>query len=770
VLIVTPVSPAAAAYYFRDQGSGRWVGGGTEALGLSGAVERRALVAVLQGCDPGDGHFLPARKPTRRRAGWDLTLAAPKSVSLLGAGAGEAADLVAASHRAAVDGVVADFESRLLRLRRSGVPGGLAPSDGMVAAAFEHRANASGEPHLHTHLLLVNLGRDRDGMWSAVDSGWWTVRRGISAIYQLGLRHHLGAAGGDLAWRIREDGLADLVDVPRAAVRAASGRSRTAAAERAAFLDPGGGRRWGIRAGATIGTRRSASPQVGEAATFAAGFGPDQAAQVIRSARARDTDRRAPSASHFPEPDLVKAVTGWLASQRSSFRQSDVLVALAGCAPGGMPRAAAVEWAERFCEAAIPVAVATAAAPRWTTEVARAADLLLIDRASNGRPAGGPEPSCRAPESGLVATALARHPSLSPEGNAAARELLQRAGGIRILHAPPGRANLLAQAAVLEAASTAWQAAGLGVAVATSAEHGEARWRALTGIEPFQPGARPDIIIVDHADRRSSPELLAVLAQIDRSGAEAVLLEGGTSPRLGWMHSDALTWLGDRPGRLGRLDPGPTPLWAEVVASAGGLDAPVRGVHAYPTAADAVHHLLAGWADGWSPDARAVLVGLGYAEVDGLNQAARAVLARRGEIAGPGLSCRGRVIQAGDRMLTLRRAAPDLPGGTAVDVAEVDPDRARVTVRWGRRNAVLDRGDSAHLGYAYAVTPAWAARTPGRFMVLGPPDAVGPHRGRVAMAAVVAPVREVGRQRDRPAPAVAPRWPERDRGPGIGLG
>jgi conjugative relaxase-like TrwC/TraI family protein len=175
--VVTPLSPAAAAYYFRGQGGGRWVGRGSELLGLSGAVDRRQLVAVMRGCHPTSGHFLPTTKPSRRRAGWDLVLAAPKSVSLLAALAASGGADIAGAHRTAVDEVVGDFERRLLSLRRTGAPGGMAPSAGLVAAAFEHHFNAAGEPHLHTHLLACNLGCDPGGRWSAISPSWWTARQ-----------------------------------------------------------------------------------------------------------------------------------------------------------------------------------------------------------------------------------------------------------------------------------------------------------------------------------------------------------------------------------------------------------------------------------------------------------------------------------------------------------------------------------------------------------------------------------------------------------------
>ena len=328
MLVVTPLSPAAVDYYFRGQGAGRWVGHGSAALGLAGEVRRRHLGRVLQGCDPADGRFMPARKPARRRAGWDLTLAAPKSLSLLAALA-SAGDQVAAAHRAAVDEVVDDLERRLLSVMRSAVPGGLAPTVGAVAASFEHLGNGAGEPHLHSHLLLCNLGRDDRGRWSSLSSTWWTERRGLGAVYQLGLRYHLHALGLELDWRLRGDGLADIAGVPRTAVRSTSGRSRAAAADRGAFRHQVDGRTSGIRAAGTIRTRATSPPPSWLERATAAGFGPAEADRLMDRRQHRSAHRRPASI------DLDRAVTVWLMSRRSSFRGADVLVALAACASRG---------------------------------------------------------------------------------------------------------------------------------------------------------------------------------------------------------------------------------------------------------------------------------------------------------------------------------------------------------------------------------------------------------------------------------------------------
>ncbi|NLV56806.1 MAG: relaxase domain-containing protein, partial [Acidimicrobiales bacterium] len=86
-------APDPAAYYLevianeRDdyylasgEAPGRWIGAGSERLGLAGVVEADALRSVIEGRDPASGEALTR---WRKIKGFDLTLSAPKSVSLL---------------------------------------------------------------------------------------------------------------------------------------------------------------------------------------------------------------------------------------------------------------------------------------------------------------------------------------------------------------------------------------------------------------------------------------------------------------------------------------------------------------------------------------------------------------------------------------------------------------------------------------------------------------------------------------------------------------
>src|SRR5680860_380451 len=74
--------------YYAEQGQvlGSWVGSGADALGLSGHPDEGDLGVLLDGRNPLSGEELSGA--ARRRAGnvaFDLTFAAPKSVSVLAA-------------------------------------------------------------------------------------------------------------------------------------------------------------------------------------------------------------------------------------------------------------------------------------------------------------------------------------------------------------------------------------------------------------------------------------------------------------------------------------------------------------------------------------------------------------------------------------------------------------------------------------------------------------------------------------------------------------
>ena len=107
-------SPAQGASYYEKDGyyakddpahreASRWAGKGAEALGLTGPVDPDAFRRILEGKVP-DGPQLGRRGPDgeiQHRPGRDVTLSAPKSVSLLAMVAAMSASLTRTTRRSA---------------------------------------------------------------------------------------------------------------------------------------------------------------------------------------------------------------------------------------------------------------------------------------------------------------------------------------------------------------------------------------------------------------------------------------------------------------------------------------------------------------------------------------------------------------------------------------------------------------------------------------------------------------------------------------------
>ncbi len=684
MLIVRPIGPGAGRYYATSPRPGRWVGGGAAALGLSGAVDLGELAEVLAGRHPlGPGPLGDPRHP-RRRAGWDLTFAAPKGVSLVAELTAEAG--VAAAHRAAVDealgfaGRHACWAQSANRLVNAG--------SGMLAARFEHDRSAAGDPHLHTHVLLVNALRSEDGMWSAVTSSpLWRSERELSTIYRLGLRHHMAQAGLHPAWSLGAEGSADLAGIPPAAITASSRRRTQMAAHRAAGRDATGA---SAARAVTRGRGGEPAPEGWRAAVAAAGLDRERADALLGAG----TPPR--------EPELdAGSVSAALAEKASSFTVRDVIRAIGATSPTGMAAPTAEAFADRFCTAAIVVGPG-----RWTTAQAQAADRDVV------------ELMARRPHDalGLVAPrrleAAAADPNLDGAGRAGIRRLLGGGRAVDVVAGAAGHDRLDVQAALIDGARRAWQASGYQVAVAG----GGRRWEALAAVPDERRVAAPvQILVVDRADRLSPPQLLSVLRRAASEATKVVLVEGGTLPL--------------RPGRLSAL---PT-LHHAPVMTAGGTAVVSSG-------RDAVAHLLGLWQRA-APTQRPLLVGAGPPEVALLNAAARGRLVGEGGIGGQAMHAGGRVWQAGDRVLALRaNRAARVPAGSRGTVGDVAGDGRSMTVTWDKAlpDTHLERGRAGFVGPGWATTPALAATAGGPVLVLGAPSRALP-RHRVAGATVVAP-------------------------------
>ena len=215
--------------YFMGAGEapGVWHGRWADELGLTGVVDAEHLRALVEGRHPHTGVDLLAGHRARTVKAIDLTLSAPKSVSLLWAFGGDevASEVSIAVVEAATTAV--DFMERhaaVARQQRQGVRRRV-DTHGLAVAMFTHRTSRDGDPQLHVHSLVPNLVQRADGTFVAVDANpvhEWLKASGT--IFQSELQRHLTDRLG-VAWGPERNGCRELVGFTHEQRRAFSKRT-----------------------------------------------------------------------------------------------------------------------------------------------------------------------------------------------------------------------------------------------------------------------------------------------------------------------------------------------------------------------------------------------------------------------------------------------------------------------------------------------------------------------------------------------------------------
>ncbi|TCO37617.1 conjugative relaxase-like TrwC/TraI family protein [Kribbella antiqua] len=147
------------------------------------------------------------QKTQQAVAGFDLTFSPVKSVSALWAttDVGVQEQIVAAHHDAVND--ILDLIEQHAALTRTG-HGGIAQINtrGLIAAAFDHWDTRSGDPQLHTHVVVANRVQGPDGRWRTLD-GRVLFRSAVamSEIHNVFLADNLTRRLG-VNWELRERG------------------------------------------------------------------------------------------------------------------------------------------------------------------------------------------------------------------------------------------------------------------------------------------------------------------------------------------------------------------------------------------------------------------------------------------------------------------------------------------------------------------------------------------------------------------------------------
>ncbi|HET9060633.1 MAG TPA: MobF family relaxase, partial [Acidimicrobiales bacterium] len=446
MLIVNHAGAGQVRYWTAEAVHARWIGEGSQELGLAGGFQPGtgcpALAATFEGrMPPGtargrQGDFLTARPGARRRQGWDLIFAAPKSVSVLTAALPtEKADLLVGAFRRATDDAMALLEDRAAHARYRNAQ---TRARGIVAAAFEHRTNAAGEPHLHSHVALANLALLPDGSWGCLAGARlreWTDA--LAGCFHLSLRARLRQEGLNFSWRVHPGGAADIVDPELGLSELPTGRALAVRAESLRSGSPG------TRAArVALGRSRNASPNPSRDTDVSPGGGtprgrPSMPASPLGSVQAMACLDRAESPAFTPPPPPSAVYLRQLLAERTSrWSEADVWVALARACPDGM----------------LP-ATADAVAREWGAAKPPDAGLLdedayVIANAGVARRHGAVSPAVTAVELDQLRASSGVRTS--------AEQLLSNRGAVSVL----GPGDWLVQAAVVDAARAAWQSGG----------------------------------------------------------------------------------------------------------------------------------------------------------------------------------------------------------------------------------------------------------------------------------------------------------------------
>ena len=220
-------------YYARDDAEHReasaWAGKGADALGLKGPVDPDVFRAVLEGKVPdGSGRELGRRDRDGKlvhRPGRDVTLSAPKSVSLAALVGGDAR--VVDVHDRAVEATLAWIEGNAAETRMKDPATGRMVREGgqkTVAATFRHDTSRNLDPQLHTHAVIANMVQGEDGKWrSMANEKLYESKMLIGAIYRSELARGLGRLGYGIE-KTHADGRFEIAGVSREAIDAFSTR------------------------------------------------------------------------------------------------------------------------------------------------------------------------------------------------------------------------------------------------------------------------------------------------------------------------------------------------------------------------------------------------------------------------------------------------------------------------------------------------------------------------------------------------------------------
>lgn len=500
--------------YLSEAGAspGRWAGSLAASDGLTGQADRDALAAAFSGFHP-DGQRLTAN-PTSV-AGFDLTLSASKSVSLVWAlGTEHDARQVEEAMFAARDEVERYLEATACIVRRGHAGAETQPGSGFLGAVFLHRTSRLGDPGIHLHWTVFNVAEGPDGRRTALDArALYRQRYTAEAVFQATLRRELVVRLGLVFDEVDRHGVAEVAGVSAQLRRAFSRR-------RAEILNEMNRR--GLHGGegariATLATRKAKPKGVSEPELRAewrqrAG---DLRFDLNNLPRVRQTPKL-----RADDHDLAGVVT----LQHATFDRSDALRAVARSAHQGATLDQLLERTNAFLTGEHAIALGP---DQWTTP-----EILDLERRVVAL-AGQPPRRELVADRAAVTAAVTERRSLTDEQRRMVEGLCQSGRPVDVVVGRAGTGKTF----TLDAVRQAFEASGHRVLGASLAARAARELEAGSGISATTAHAllagiasgrahlrQGDLLVVDEAGMLGTRLLTGLTVEADRAQAKLVLV------------------------------------------------------------------------------------------------------------------------------------------------------------------------------------------------------------------------------------------------------
>ena len=695
--------------------------------------------------------FEGERRTVKTRPGYDLTLRPPKSVSVLWAVADDQRRAaIRDAHREAVNAVVDYYERHACYARRPTGERGRIDTDGMIAAAFDHRTSRAGDPLLHTHVVCANLTRTAEGRWQAIDGRpIYDHAHAAGYLYQAHLRHLLTKTLGIEFGRVH-NGYAEVEGVPRAVIKAFSKRRD----EIEEVIAESGYASARAHQAATLATRKAKEHGLDATAVEdawrqeAAALGFTEAEIAACFDRTQSTEPAAPNTVF----SRLAGLHG-LTAQASTFTRQDVVEAIAEFAGATLDAAEIDRLASQFI--ASDHVRALAAAPGepgcglWRRDGSRERspdlarytlpELLALEQQVLAWAAVGFGTDASTASPAAIDDAVASRRELSREQEVMVRAVCTGAAAIQPVAGRPGSGKTHATAACVDA----FLSSGVPVVGCALSAVAAAELEAATGllertgrpastiarllIQTEEHGLAPGtVLIVDEASMVGTRDLARLAALVARAGG-AIKLIGDPDQHgpveTGGLFRHLITAAGDRTPRLVENNRQEDSVDRQAIEEYR-QEFVELALSRYDTAGKVVRSSSAteshdAIADDWFAHVQAggsdpMIAGTNHVRRS-LNERARARMAASGALTGPALPVGDIVFQAGDWVVARRNAnrlrSVDgrhfVKNGSSGRIAEVDVERRTLTVDFGVEGRIELPSwylESGNVEYGYART------------------------------------------------------------------